>query len=327
MRPRTAIKLWILAAGLALAGVSRLLVGGDGLEWPGAAVILELRGLRAASAAAVGAALGLAGACLQTLLRNPLASPDLLGMTSGAGLAVMGLTFVAFELGLGMPGPATVGLAALLGASLTLGLLFVLSRRAGRGVDPLTVILVGVIIGLLCAAVSRLLESMLPPDPARVATRWMFGSISDESTWASVLAVALVVSALVCVGCFYGPRLDAMAMGEEEAHAAGVRVGLLRTWLFIASGVLAAGAIVLAGPIGFVGLIAPHAVRVLVGPGHRGVVIGSALAGGAMVVLADALVKAVALPGGRLPIGVVTSLIGGPAFVWLLRARRGAFAD
>jgi len=315
-----------LGVVLTLAVLLRLSVGGDGLAMPESGAIWELRGLRVLAGAIVGAALGVGGAMLQSLLRNPLASPDLLGVTSGAGLAVMVVAFIAYRLGEPAPGAGLVGAAALLGALGALAVVYSISQRRGL-VDPVALVLVGVIVGLIAAAGSTTLESMLPPDPARAATRWMFGSLSDETSWGALRLVGVVTLLVIAGAACLGPSMDAAALSDEEAHAVGVPIGTLRLLLFLGSGALAAGAIVLAGPIGFVGLVAPHAVRLLAGPGHRGVVLGSALAGAALVVLADAVVKSLDLPGGRLPIGVLTSLIGGPVFVLMLRSSRSRGAS
>ncbi|TVQ60664.1 MAG: iron ABC transporter permease [Phycisphaerales bacterium] len=321
MRTRTVLILLACFGLLLIASLLRFAVGGDGLALPEHPVIWELRGLRVAAGAIVGAALGVGGAMLQSLLRNPLASPDLLGVTSGAGLAVMVVAFLAFRAGEPMPGAGATGAAALVGALGALAVVYAASQRRGL-VDPVSLVLVGVIVGLICAAASRLLESTLPPDPARLATRWMFGSLSDETGWGTLRFVALLTVAVIAGAAWLGPSMDAASLSDEEAHAVGVPIGALRLVLFIGSGVLAAGSIVLAGPIGFVGLVAPHAVRLVLGPGHRGVVLGSACVGAALVVLADAAVKSLDLPGGRVPIGVLTSLIGGPVFVMMLRSSR-----
>lgn len=320
--PRPALTI-TLAATLALAAAgARLLLGGPTVGLP-APQYLEPRLLHVASAAAVGACLGVAGTLLQSLLRNPLASPDLLGVSSGASLAVMLGHYLAWIGGIAgwASGAWADGTAALIGATGALLLVYTLSQRRGS-VDPVSMILIGVIVSILCSAFAALIQQLMPPDPARRSARWLFGFIDEGVSWAAIGAVASLAAAGTALAWWLGPAMDASAMSEEEARAVGVRIGRLRAAQFAAAGALTAGSVVLAGPIGFVGLVCPHLVRILAGPRHRPLVVGAALAGAAMVVGADAIVAAGSLVVpeiGRLQIGVVTALIGGPVFIAALR--------
>lgn len=316
--------LWtLLALGvlLAVAAWARLLVGGDGLAWPDDPVLRELRVARVLAGAAVGGSLALAGVLLQCLLRNPLASPDLLGLSTGAGLGVSVAMLVGYRATGTAPTGAGMELPALAGAVAALALTYAISRRRG-GLDPATLILVGVIIAILCGAGIRLAHHLLP-DRGLSAARWLFGAIHDDlSPLRLAIAGGLTVVAMG-LSAWFGPMLDAASLSEEEATSVGVPIGRLRVGLFVGSGVLASLAVVLAGPVGFVGLVAPHAARLLGGAGHRVLCVTAPLAGAALVIGADTLVKAIELPTGRLPIGVVTALIGGPVFLVLLLRTRG----
>jgi iron complex transport system permease protein len=319
-RPRATLAACLLL--LLLAGIARLLVGGESLAIPTSEEVLALRSHRLLAAMIVGGSLGLAGLMLQGLLRNPLASPDLIGLGPGAGFGVMLATYLHYlatgELTrwTGVAGPA------LLGSLGALAIVYLISQRRGI-IDPAAMILVGVIVGLVFGAGTVFLQFQMP-DRGQSAVRWLMGSISDETS-PSQLALGggiLLVSVLASV--LSARTLDACAMSEDEARASGVRVGLVRAGLFTGAGLLSAVSIVLAGPIAFVGLIAPHAARMTGGPGHRLLAISATLAGAALVVGADALVKGIDLAAGRLPVGVLTAALGGPFFlVLLVGGRRG----
>lgn len=315
MRQATSLGLLAIALAAAVAGLMTIRTGGIAADdWN---VVMAIRGQRAAMAAVVGAALAVAGAMLQSLLRNPLASPDLLGLASGAGLAVMlsiYLTGAAGGLALGAGG---AGVAALIGSCATLGVVYALSQRRGF-LDPVSLVLVGVIVSVMCGAATMFI-AMLTPDRGVGVARWTIGALDDNVPLRWVWVVGGIVLAASVLGAWAGPAMDAAALSEDEARSVGIPLGALRLMLFLLAGVLTAGAVVIAGPIGFIGLVCPHVTRLLAGPAHRVVVIGSALAGAAMVVGAEALVKAMDLPGGRVPIGVVTAILGGPVLIGLLR--------
>lgn len=299
------------------ACVVRLLVGGDSVGVPESGAILDLRINRVLSGSAVGAGLAIAGVLLQSLLRNPLAAPDLLGLSAGAGFAV---TLYALLTGAAI-GVASSAIPALLGAVLVLGFIWTLSQRRGL-IDPVTMILVGVILAVLLGSGTSLLRTLMP-DQGQSAARWMMGSISDSTGRATALGVWAMVASIGGLSWWMGRRFDAASMGEDEARSSGVPIRSIRIMQLIGAGALTAATIVVAGPIGFVGLVCPHAARMMLGPSHRSLIIGAACAGIALVVGADALVKAMPGPAGRVPVGVITSLIGGPVFlVILLRSRR-----
>ncbi|MCB9846245.1 MAG: iron ABC transporter permease [Phycisphaeraceae bacterium] len=314
-RPRIAL----IALGLLLVAsvLLRLCAQSASLAWPQDPVILEIRAHRIAIAATVGAALSLAGLALQALLRNPLASPDLLGLASGAGLGVTCSYFAGHLAGLGSTALYGTTTPAILGSFITLGATYLLAQRRGL-LDPVPLILLGVIVSILCSAGTMLLQSLLP-DGGLETRRWLLGSLREDAPTLQLWLIAVASVAGLAWLVRTGRAMDAASLGDDEAASVGVRLGALRISLFLIAGLLTAGSVMLAGPVGFVGLVCPHVARLLAGPSHRALAVCSALAGAALVVLADVLVRVVEPSSGRLPIGVLTALLGGPVFILLLR--------
>jgi iron complex transport system permease protein len=263
---------------------------------------------------------------LQSLLRNPIASPDLLGMASGAALAMLLVAFAAQGTAWAGAGMAAATLggpmamrtpAAIAGSLAVLAIVYALGQRRGL-IEPVSLILVGVIISIVAASIGQLVVQLMA-ERGFVAGRLLLGTLRDDATRGELLVTGLMLAIGAGLGAAWGPAMDAASMGDDEARSVGVRLKRLRAGLLLASGALTAGAVVLAGPIGFVGLIAPHAVRLMAGPGNRVVVIGAGLAGAALVVGGDALVMALPLSAGRIPLGIVTAIVGGPVFIAMLR--------
>jgi iron complex transport system permease protein len=310
---------------LCLAVALRLLLGPGGLELPRSGLEWRLRSWRVLSGAAAGASLALGGVMLQSLLRNPLASPDLIGPAAGAGFAVMLSAYLGFAAGAGaeVAGWGRWGLvadapAALAGSLSALGIVYLLSQRRGL-VDPVSLVLVGVIVSIICGAGMLFIAHLMPPQLRLELSRWTVGSLSDEVGAAMLVMVLALSVAGMAAGVWLGPAMDVASLSEDEARSAGVAVGLLRLALFVLSGLLTAGAVLLAGPVGFVGLVAPHTARLVGGSAHRPLAVTAALAGASLVILADAGVRAIDLGAGRMPLGVLTALVGGPVFLLLLR--------
>ena len=302
---------------LVLALAIRVFVAGG---WTLEAAMLELRVHRAIVGVVVGASLAIGGVFLQCLMRNQLASPDLIGLASGAGLAVMAGEYLAKTSGeLGENVLANAALA-MLGSALSLATVWGLAQKR-RMMEPVSLILIGVIVGLVCSAMTMLLQHLMPGQ-GESTRRWLLGSLDDGArTWALWSGGALCVLFGV-MGTVWWRRLDAMTMAEDEARSLGVNVRHMRQFLFIGAGVLAAIAVVLAGPIGFVGLACPHVARLCAGPSHRWLIVLSAIAGMVLVVSADSVVKMLDLQAGRLPLGVLTTFIGGPVLISMLRRGR-----
>jgi iron complex transport system permease protein len=312
--------IFAFAALLAAAAAVRLLLGPGGLELPRDGLEWRLRGWRVVSGGVVGASLAVGGVMLQSLLRNPLAWPGLTGPAAGAGLAVTVATYLGTA---GAAGSIGGGLlaevpAAVLGALGALAVVYLLSQRRGF-VDPVSLVLVGVIVSIICGAATLFVAHLMPPQARFEIARWTVGALNEEIAPEVMLAVALVAAGGAALAAWLGPAMDVASLSEDEARSAGVSVGRLQLTLFVVSGLLTAGAVLLAGPVGFVGLVAPHAVRLVGGASHRPLAIGAALAGAGLVILADSGVRAVELGAGRMPLGVLTALVGGPVFLLLLR--------
>jgi iron complex transport system permease protein len=270
----------------------------------------------------VGCALAVSGVLLQALLRNPLAEPFILGISSGAGLGVMAAMYIAYlRHGLGAGGEERLT-PAIIGALLTLALVYLLGQRRGW-LDPISLVLVGVIVSAVCGAGIMFFQHLVDTGLRSQFTLWLMGYIPESVDVWALRASALIAIIGLIVGVIMGRAMDAATLGDDEARSVGLAVGPLRLAMFALAGLLAAATVAIAGPIGFVGLIAPHAARLVLGPRHTALVIGAALCGVALVVGSDVARQAIDLGGGRMPIGVFTALIGGPAFIWLLLSGRG----
>ncbi|RJG15107.1 FecCD family ABC transporter permease [Massilia cavernae] len=275
------------------------------------ATLLDLRLGRACAAFATGAALSLAGVMMQALLRNPLADPYVLGISSGAAVGALAALLGGAALWM-------VDLGALGGAVGVSALLYLLARRdlggsASRDTpgDPNTLLLTGVILAAACMALVTLMLSVAPESRLRGMVFWMVGDLSGAG-WRWLPWVVLAGALLFALRS--ARSLNVMALHADAAATLGVDVAKLRRSLFICSGILTASAVTTAGSIGFVGLIVPHACRYAFGPDHRILLPAATVAGGAFLVLADTLARTVLAPQ-QLPVGVLTSLIGVPVFL------------
>jgi len=269
-------------------------------------IVWELRLPRAGTAFVVGGLLALAGALMQVLLRNPLADPYVLGISGGA--AVIALS--AMILGLGL---AWVNGGALLGALLSMLLVFGLAH--GRGLwTPTRLLLTGVVVAAGWSAMISFLLAISPERNLRGMLFWLMGDLGHAT--AGVGAWTLLIAGLV-IAFSMARSLNLLVRGESQAAVLGVAVRPVRTGLYLLASLLTATAVTLAGSIGFVGLIVPHMLRLLVGGDHRILLPASVLLGGSLLVLADTLSRSLLAPR-QLPVGVVMALIGVPVFLWLL---------
>lgn len=283
-------------------------------------IVWELRLPRALLAAVAGAGLAAAGAAMQTLVRNPLADPYLLGVSAGASVgATAVLVFGVF----GALGIWALSGGALVGALAASLLVFAVAAAQG-GLTPLRLVLSGVVLSAAFSAIAAFLVFLSPePRAANSVMFWMLGSVAG-ATWVKLpLATVVVVLALVALLALHG-WLDALASGEETAHSLGVPVRGLRICLFVLQAVTVGAVVAVAGGIGFVGLIAPHLARLAVGARHL-VMLPVAMLGGALfVVWVDVLSRVVAAPQ-EMPLGVVTGIVGAPVFLLLMGRARYSF--
>jgi iron complex transport system permease protein len=272
-------------------------------------IVVEVRLPRLMLALLVGGILGLSGAVLQGLLRNPLAEPGLLGISSSASLGAVIAIYYGFAAGSALATP----LFALVGAGLSVALALLLSRRGGT----LALILAGVAVSAIAGAGISLALNLAPnPFAAYEIMTWLMGSLADRS-WDHVALAAPFILAGGALLLLTGPALDALALGELQAESLGIDVRRTR-WLALVGTALGVGAATaVAGAIGFVGLIAPHLVRPLVGHRPRATLFPAMLAGAAIVLAAD-LATRLAPVGGDLKLGVFVSVVGAPFFLWLV---------
>jgi iron complex transport system permease protein len=279
------------------------------------AVLWELRAPRVVLGALVGATLATAGASYQAVFRNPLADPYLLGAAAGAGLgATIAIVYAGF-----VPLP----LAAFAGATGAVTGAYLLGRSVGDGRGTATLILAGVAMATFLTALQTLLLQQ-NTENVRAIYSWLLGRLST-SGWDEVLLVTPYAALSIAVVLAHRRLLDVLRVGDSEAVALGVRVGRLRLLVVGAATLGTAAAVAASGLIGFVGIVVPHAVRLLAGSSFRVVLPLSMLFGGAFLVLADVVART-ALSPAELPIGVVTACIGAPFFVLVLRTSREAAA-
>ena len=273
------------------------------------------RAPRILAAIVVGAALAGAGVSFQAVLRNPLAEPFTLGISSGASFAAV----IAIHLG---GGGGVLGLAAVAGAALSVAFVWRLGR-VGASLPPATLLLAGVTLAMFCSAGTMLVQYTSDFRDIPMILHWMMGSF-DEVGYGDLGRAGPAIALGLVVLLALARDLNALAAGDEAAASVGVAAGRAQTIAFATSSLLVGAAIAIAGPIGFVGLIVPHALRAVVGPDHRVLLPASMLCGGAMLIVCDAVAQYALLPT-HLAVGIVTALIGGPFFLFILmRAKRSA---
>lgn len=278
-------------------------------------IVIDIRLPRILLAAVVGASLGLAGAALQGLLRNPLAEPGVIGVSASAGLGAV----IAIYFGFAAISPVIIPAFAMVGA---VGATMILYILASRDPSTLTLILAGVAISSLAAALTSLAMNLSPnPFALNEIFFWLLGSVRDRSFADIGLVLPFIVPGWFLLASA-GRSLDALTLGEDTAQSLGVNMEVLRG-LVICGTTLAVGAsVAVSGSIGFVGLVVPHLLRPFVGYQPSRLLLPSALGGALLLVLADALVRLISV-GPELMLGIVTSLIGAPFFLYLVLTTRG----
>lgn len=283
-------------------------------------IVRELRLPRALQAGLAGAALAVSGATFQALLRNPLAEPYILGVSSGAAAGAV-LTVVT---GWSVRFIWSLPMAAFAGAVLSMLLVFRIAYNVGPTIDTRVLLLAGVVVSAFLVAVIWLVLTFADTESVRSAIFWMMGSHANAS-WRSVgiLATCLVPSLLALFAL--ARPLNLLAIGEPTAAYLGTSVERTKLVAFATASLLTAATVSVSGTIGFVGLMVPHAVRLIWGSDHRGLLPCSALLGAAFLIAADMLARSIA-GANEIPVGIVTALVGVPCFVWLLRRPRGGLA-
>lgn len=322
MSARSRMCFWILAASAPAVIALCLATGSAGFGFPDIAspsgrAILLLRLNRLHTGLVIGAALSVAGAVMQALLRNPLADPYVLGVSGGSalGAAAAILTGLAALHPLGLAGPAFMaGVAAM-------AIVYALASSRGR-TSLYALLLSGVIVGAMASSLLMMLISLAPAKGLHNVTWWMLGNLQSDSP--ALLWTSTAIILLASAGAWTLARgLDVLTLGSEAAHYAGLRPEAITAAGLVLATLATATAVSLGGLIGFVGLLAPHAARLLVGPGHRRLIPAAALAGALFLALCDAVSRTLLAPM-ELPVGVVTAAFGGPFFLVLLKKRRSA---
>ncbi len=295
-------------------GSAALFLSGDAERVPElhARILSQVRLPRAVTGACVGALLGCAGTLMQGFLRNPLAEPYLLGVSSGAALAVSAV--ILLNVPMFIAGIYVVPAAAFLGALFTLLVVYLLAQVRGR-MHVTTLILAGVVVSAFLSALIMLLAALNPHRYFEVIS-WLLGHLQplarNAQWWIAAYAAVGLAAALA-----QSRDLNALLLGEEEAASLGVNVERIKKTLFLLSSLLTGVAVSTSGLIGFVGLVAPHASRLLLGPDHRWLLPAASLSGATLLLLSDLAARLILAPS-ELPVGVITALIGGPFFLWLL---------
>jgi iron complex transport system permease protein len=272
---------------------------------------------RVVAAALVGAGLSTAGVVFQALLRNPLAAPETLGVSIGASLgAMIAITLLPASSIAGLP---TVSVASFLGSLGALAVVYALSIARSRGMSSTVLLLGGVVLTTFLGAIVSFLQYLADFTKTFQTVRWLMGSL-DVGSYAPIMA-ALIPLALAAAGYATLPRtLDLITLGPDAAAARGVDVARAERVALVSASLSTGAAVSLGGPIGFLGIVVPHLVRMLVGADHRLVLPATALFGATLLIGCD-LVARTMLPPVELPVGIVTAMIGGPFFLWLLLRR------
>jgi iron complex transport system permease protein len=322
----TARRLVLTTAGLALVLVGSIVAasligpvhaslwrafGPGGAETPDYLILFRARLPRVLLGAAVGGSLAAAGAALQAILQNPLACPHLLGISGGAAVAGVAALIAGAD-----PLSPVVPVAAFLGALGAIAIVTMAARAGGR-TTPHAILLVGVVFNALASAALMLVNALASYVQAQGVLFWIMGSLSTQSYGLVAVAAAYGIAGLVWLS-LRAQDLNLLAAGEEGAQQLGVEVERTRRVAFVAASLLVGAAVSVSGMIGFVGLIVPHLLRLLLGPDHRLLLPASFLGGAVFLVWADALARTLLGPA-ELPVGVVTALTGGPFFLFLLR--------
>lgn len=281
--------------------------------------IIRLRLARTMLAAVAGAGLSVAGVVFQALLRNPLAEPYVLGISSGAGLGAA----LAIILGLSAVGAWTLPAVAFGGALATILLVYGLAQTNSGTAPVHTLLLSGAIVNAVLGSILMFLVSVAPSEDLHNVVWWLLGNL-QVFDWQLLQVVAAVVAVGLTITVLFARDLNLMTLGEEPAAHLGLHVERTKKIFFLVASLMTGATVAGCGLIGFVGLIVPHSVRLTIGPDHRRLVPASALAGATFLVLADSFARTAIAPL-EIPIGVITALLGGPFFLFLLRRRKSFY--
>ena len=299
---------------LPVGEVVNVLLGKPEVDEMNRLIVMDLRLPIAVMALVVGAALGVGGAEIQTLLNNPMASPYTLGLAAaGLGASVV----IAFG-GFGLPETVAVPIGAFVMTMLASGILFLFA--SARRFNSAMLVLVGIALLFLFQSILSLIQFIAAPEISQQILFWLFGSLT-KATWEMVAVTAAVTAVCVLLLSRDVWKLTALRLGEERAVGLGINLQLLRLKTLVLVAVMTATAISFVGVIGFIGLVAPHVARILLGEDQRFFLPGAMLAGAAFLSVASVLSKVI-IPGALFPVGIVTSFVGVPFFFWIVLTKR-----
>ncbi|WP_201285393.1 FecCD family ABC transporter permease [Chelativorans xinjiangense] len=286
-------------------------------------IVYEIRLPRVALGILVGAALAVSGALMQGLFRNPLADPGIVGVSAGASLgAITVIVLGGTVLGpfVGLFGIYALPLAAFIGGLVTTLLLYRVATRQGQ-TSIATMLLAGIALAALAMALSGILIYMADDRQLRDLTFWQLGSLGG-ATWSKIGSAGPIIVLALASSSFLARGLNALALGEASARHLGIPVQRMKNTAILAVAAATGAAVAVSGGIGFVGIVVPHLLRLVIGPDHRYLLPAAALLGASLLLLADAVSRTVVAPA-ELPIGIVTAVFGAPFFLWVLLRRRG----
>ncbi|WBU65116.1 FecCD family ABC transporter permease [Paracoccus aerodenitrificans] len=319
--------LAVLSLGHGASGVSGLAVIGDLLTGRDVAqtdrvILLNIRLPRLLTGILVGAALAVSGAIMQGLFRNPLADPGLLGVSAGASLGAIAAIVLGGALPAaiaGLVGWHLVPLAAFAGSWIAMLTLYAIATRQGR-TSVATMLLAGIALAAMIAALSGLIIYRADDQQLRDLTFWSLGSLAGSS-WTKLIAAGPVILIALTLAPAMSRGLNGLALGEAAAAHVGIRVQRVKRASVLITAAATGAAVAISGAIGFVGIVVPHLLRLITGPDHRWLLINSGLLGAAVLIAADMIARSIVVPA-ELPIGIITAMMGGPFFMWVLLSNR-----
>jgi iron complex transport system permease protein len=269
---------------------------------------------RVLAGALIGATLAAAGVVLQALMRNPLATPFTLGVSAGAALGAM--LAIAFRLDVGALGVSSVPIASFLGSLAAIAIVYGLASSQKRGLSTNVLLLAGVTLNSFFSALILFVQYLADFAESFRTVRWLMGDL-DVGGYGPILAATPFIVAAFAVFAVLPRALNLLTMGEDMAASRGVEVAKAQRWAFFSASLATGAAVSLGGPVGFIGIVVPHLVRLMVGSDHRVVLPAATLFGAAFLVVCDLLARTIMAPL-EIPVGIITALIGGPFFLWLL---------
>ncbi|TKW68210.1 MAG: iron ABC transporter permease [Paracoccus denitrificans] len=307
------------ASGISAPAILADWLAGRDIATTDRVILMDIRLPRLLTGILVGAALAVSGAIMQGLFRNPLADPGLLGVSAGASFGAIAAIVLGGTVPIAFAGWYLVPFAAFAGSWLAMLTLYAIATRQGR-TSVATMLLAGIALAAMIFALSGLLIYRADDQQLRDLTFWSLGSLAGSS-WTKLIVAGPVIALSLCLAPALATGLNALALGEAGAAHVGIRVQRVKTAAILVTAAATGAAVAVSGGIGFVGIVVPHLLRLIAGPDHRWMLINSALLGASVLIFADMISRSVAAPA-ELPIGIITALIGGPFFMWVLLSNR-----